>query len=322
MTRLKREKDLQSDHENDVRFGTPREIAEYRAQRLCAEADTIIEVGAGAGFQTSSFAKRTANVIAIDIDESRLGRGTFDENVHIIAGDALKPETISEAKRLARGRIVIFLDPQRPARSRSRSLEEIQPDLERFVELYGSISQDMAIELPPFLSHVPWDCEHEYLSIHGQLNRHNIYLAGLKRSDVCVVALPSGARVDHSGPLPQLTPQKVDPRYILEPDRALSHAGLSAKALPERYNALHLGNRQVYLVEEPTDQFFTAYRIVRSGEKEDIIAALKDCKTVILHGALAPDEQKSLLDELNPHCTGNSRMHIFLSAQWFLCSRT
>src|SRR3989338_587977 len=69
MTRLKKQKELGSGSKEDVRFGTPEAVASYRAQRLAElKPDTIIEIGAGAGFQTQAFAK-VAKVIAVEIDK-------------------------------------------------------------------------------------------------------------------------------------------------------------------------------------------------------------------------------------------------------------
>ncbi len=72
MTRLKTKKDLVGTP-NDVRFGTPELVANYRAKRLAKlQPDTIIELGAGAGFQSNAFAKVAKNVIAVEMQQEYL----------------------------------------------------------------------------------------------------------------------------------------------------------------------------------------------------------------------------------------------------------
>ncbi|WP_243684043.1 hypothetical protein [Methanosarcina barkeri] len=44
--------------------------------------------------------------------------------------------------------------------------------------------------MPP--ERIPFDCEKEYISLDGQLNRLTLYLGGLKQYDRMAVALPAG----------------------------------------------------------------------------------------------------------------------------------
>jgi hypothetical protein len=309
MTRLKRKKELFSPEADDVRFGTPPEVAAHRAQRLLGY-ETIIEVGAGAGFQTNAFAK-VAHVIAIEIDAERIGRAKFTKNVTPIVGDALKI-----ASQIApTGKTAIFLDPERPPQAVKRTLAEIQPNIDEFLKLYRKFSDDIAIELPPFLGELPENCEREYLSIDGQLNRLTVYFGKLKRCDISVVQLPSGKRFEHNGPIPPSDSVPVKPLFILEPDMALAHAGVAHLAL-NKYQEISLGKKKAYLTEQPAP-FFRAYKIRATGE-QDVSEELMRCGMLILHGSMSPEGQKTLLRKLNPRCKGKLKMHLFLADDWYL----
>ena len=352
MTRLKRPKQLPSGNREDVRFGTRTEVATWRAQRLAKLAPGIIvEIGAGAGFQTAAFAKVAKRVIAVDIAEERLARADVPENVVKITGDALDSAVIEKIKTLiekderlfvhndfevvsgrkdvlrhddgrsgGRCRVLIFLDPERPPASAERTIDEIKPDLKEFVKLYSAISPDIAIELPPFLADIPFDCEREYASVDGKLNRLTIYLGALKNTDVSVVALPAGARIATSGiPKPLRDAPCQHPKYVLEPDAALVRAGLVAEALGNALvEEIDLGNRVVYFTKEPVQSpFFRKYAIVASG-KEKILETLSRYGAVILHGKLDQERQRVLLRELQPRCKGDGRAHLFLADEWVL----
>jgi hypothetical protein len=319
MTRLKRRKDLPSQHGHDVRFGTPLDAAEYRAKRIAEHhPDTIIEIGAGAGFQTSAFAKH-ARVIAVDIDGERMKRGKFPANAACIAGDALAADIFERIKEEVKGKVVIFLDPARPAASDHRKLSDIEPDINEFIALYSTISPDIAIELPPFLQDIPLDCEREYLSINGKLNRLTIYCGSLKRCERSVVSLPQEERLEHDGSTPLLVEQHVQPRYLLEPDAALEQADLVPVALNVPFQAAALGKKRAYLTEVPV-KFFIGYRVLAIG-KEQVRRSLARCGTIIIHGSMSQDEQRELLKELNRLCKGSSRLHLFIGNQWILCRK-
>lgn len=323
MTRLKRKKDLPGKHPDDVRFGTPQEAAEYRAERMCGGVNTIVEVGAGAGFQTRSFATRVDKVIAIDIDADRLARAEFPHNAIAIAGDALDPAIIEQARQESKGRIAVFLDPERPATSRERRIAEVRPDLNTFLNSYRPLTEDIAIELPPFLDDIPWECEREYLSIDGELNRLTVYFGRLRKCDVSIVNLTSGERLEHTGPIPQVEGSSLtNPPFLLEPDKALAHAGLAARALPERYKIIDIGNGQIFLTQEHTrSSFFRTYRVISSGTLAAIKEHIGRFGRAILHGAMSPEEQRSRLAELNALCNGDGTVHIFIGDAMYACEK-
>jgi SAM-dependent methyltransferase len=332
MTRLKRKKEVTNPTEkttqSDVRFGTPELVAKYRADRLVPGHDTVIEIGAGAGFQTAAFAKTAKKVIAVDVDAERLSRATFPDNVVAIAGDALDPKIIAKIKKEVIGTAVVFLDPERPASSTRRTIEEISPNPNAFLEAYKEITEDIAIELPPFLneSEIPKRVEREYLSVDGQLNRLTIYTGALAKSTISVVRLPDAERVEHTGHQPPMR-EDLDPktaRYILEPDAALAHAALEALVLPAHYRRIPLGRKTLFLASKaPTTKWFRSYKIVAQGQDDAIRRALlkRPPAAVILHGALEPKQQRELLASYKPLCHGEGRLHLFWGRTRYLTTR-
>ncbi|MBR9701151.1 hypothetical protein GOV11_04770 [Candidatus Woesearchaeota archaeon] len=324
MTRLKRKEDLDSESQDDALFGTPWEVADYRAERMCIDVDTVIEVGAGTGFQTQAFSERARKIIAVDIDGERLKRAQFDRSVTIIQGDVLEIEVFNKIKKNIEGRVVVFLNPQRPTASKARTLSEISPNPERFVEAFKEITADIAIEVPPFLDDVPWDCEREFMSIGGELNRQTIYMGNLKKCDLSVVRLPEWKRVEHTGVPPQLASTQLEnPQYILDPDKALIRAGIVAKALPAKYQEIPLGNRRVFATEELGGSIFKTYKILATGTKEEMLAKIPelDAVMVVLQSAISEREQKSLLREFNNACTGIKRFHVFMGDKFYIAEQ-
>jgi hypothetical protein len=330
MTRLKRKKELSAKTEEDLRFGTPQMVAQHRAKRLAALGpNTIIEIGAGAGFQTSAFASAAKSVIAVDIDEEKLSRADFPENVIPVIGDAMGEEAMQKIQEKAEGKTTIFLDPERPATSPHRTLAEIRPDIKEFLRIYSAITPDIAIEMPPFLSkeeleQLPLPFEREYLSVDGRLNRLTLYFGGLRRCGVSAVRLPEGERVEGNAPLAEvIIGRSADAQYVLVPDAALAQAHLVGEALAQGGNhAVHpvaLGNKHVYLcATRVKSKLFKAYRIVSSGPRREIERALTRCSALILHGKMTEEEQRKLLKELRPFCRGRERLHLFLGERWYL----
>ena len=327
MTRLKRRKEVENASEattpDDVRFGTPELVAQHRAKRL--RADTIVEIGAGAGFQTGAFAAIAKRVIAVDIDPERLSRAHFPQNVIPIAGDALDPATIRIIKERLDGKVAVFLDPERPASSTHRTLSEVRPFIPKFLDMYAAISEDIAIELPPFLDakEIPGKCEREYLSVDGQLNRLTAYFGGLRACDVSVVRLPGEERIEHNGRRPGLVENLDEARFVLEPDAALAHAGLVPLALPAHYRRIP-GKKPAFLASKrPASGWFRAYRIVAAGDDATIRRALarRPPAAIILHGSVSQDDQRRILASYRPLCHGDGRLHLFIGRQRYLTTR-
>lgn len=323
MTRLKPKKELNGTP-NDVRFGTPELVANYRAKRLAKfQPDTVIELGAGAGFQSNAFAKLVKNVIAVEIDKEKISRAVLDKNVTAIAGDALDPKVVEQITKLCKGKTILFLDPQRPATSERRTLAEIKPDIQKILSTFGKITKEIAIEVPPHLSNEELDRlprhEREYLSIDNVLNRLTLYFGELREEAVSAVQLPNENRIAATILEPIRNVQTIE-HHLLEPDAALLKADLVGNALCNLPVMIEdIGNKAVYISSRnTTSPFFRKYKVIAHGNRKLIEKRLFNHGTVILHGRLSAEEQRELQFGLRKFCRGKDRVHLFIGRQWYL----
>lgn len=86
-------------------------------------------------------------------------------------------------------------DPARPVSEKQRSLEKLEPSITEILRLYSGITKEFAFHAPPQMppSRINLDCECEYMSLNGQLNRLTLYFGSLKRCHRSAVVLPSEA---------------------------------------------------------------------------------------------------------------------------------
>jgi hypothetical protein len=323
MTRLKIKKDLVGTP-NDVRFGTPELVANYRAKRLAKlKPDTIIELGAGAGFQSNAFAKTAKKVIAVEIDAARISRAELDKNVTIVTGDALDSAVIEKVQALCEGKVVLFLDPERPASSDRRTLAEIKPDIQKILSVYGKITKEIAIEMPPHLSNDELDRlqkhEREYLSINGVLNRLTLYFGELREETVSAVQLPKEHRIA-SSILEPIRNVPVLEHHLLEPDMALVKADLVGNALGNLPVSIEdLGNKAFYIsTRNTTSPFFKKFKVLAHGNRKLIEKRLFKHGSITLHGRLTAQEQRELQFSLRRFCRGKDKVHLYIGRKWYL----
>lgn len=275
MTRAKRRKRLPALADADVRFGTPPDVAAYRAQRLAC--DTLIEVGCGAGFATHAFAATCGRVYAIDRDAAAVARARIlcaaHTNITFLVGDALSDAFISQLR--GAGTTRLFCDPSRPSASARRTLDELSPDPRALAARYASLTTELAIEMPPFLAEMPFEGEREYLSLRHTLNRLTLYSAPLARAQRSVVLLPGGQRLESSAP-EWLPAAPVAPSHVLVPDPALAAAQLiGAAARGLRCRAVRCGKRLVLLAAFPRPSpFFAAYRLLEKSSASSLARLL------------------------------------------------
>ncbi len=323
MTRLKQKKEL-TGTPSDVRFGTPELVANYRAKRLAKfQPDTIIDLGAGVGFQSNAFAKLVKNVIAVEIDAQKISRAGLDKNVIAITGDALDPKVIEQVTKACVGKVILFLDPERPASSERRTLAEIKPDIQKILTTYGKITKEIAIEMPPYLSNEELDKlpkhEREYLSIDCVLNRLTLYFGELREEVVSAVQLPKEHRIAASILEPIRNVQVLE-HHLLEPDAALLKADLVGNALCNLAVMVeNIGNKSVYISSRnTTSPFFRKYKVIAHGNRKLIEKRLFKHGSVILHGKLSAEEQRELQFGLRKFCRGKDKVHLFIGRQWYL----
>src|SRR3989338_6704555 len=181
------------------RFATPEIVARYRAERLACE--TILDLCSGFGFQSFAFAKTCKHVIAVEknADAVGLARKYAEKlgikNITFICGDILSPEVYRKIALLEHAPNVVFCDPERAPAEKERTLETIQPNIKELLDLYGKLTPNIALELPPHISNTAFDAEYEYLSVDGALNRLTLYFGALKQTEKSVVLLPENKRI-------------------------------------------------------------------------------------------------------------------------------
>jgi SAM-dependent methyltransferase len=208
----------------DLRWATPEIVADYRALRL--KCKTIVDLGCGVGFQTFSFAKVCEKVYAVEIDERKIAYARENavalglHNIEFICGDMLDPAVVSKLGRAD----VVFCDPERLASEEERMVKSIIPDVDTILNVYGRLTSSIALEFPPQIKKIPFDCEQEYISVDNSLNRLTLYFGDLKKVERSAVLLPSAQRLEMADGI--LKYSKKLGMYFYEVDPAIVKAGL------------------------------------------------------------------------------------------------
>ncbi|MFW3146638.1 MAG: class I SAM-dependent methyltransferase [Thermoplasmatota archaeon] len=180
-----------------LRWATPEAAAKHCAERL--RGTDVLDLTCGQGGQVIFLARTCRSVIAVDIDpmnclitmlnSSSLGL----ENVTVVLGDCLNEDVLSHAEKGC----FIFSDPARPPGAEERTMEQIVPNPVKVLDRYSGFASGACFEVPPYLDigRIPFDCEAEYISIDGRLNRLNLYTGNLKKHRRSAVILPSGSMI-------------------------------------------------------------------------------------------------------------------------------
>ena len=214
-----------------LRFATPEVVGRYRAGRL--RCSVLADISCGIGGQAVCFAKECGSVYGIDIDSERLecarrNAGVYGvDNITFIEGDALSPQVVEQVADAD----VVFSDPARPAEEDVRQTDSLRPGIPMVMQAYRDVTDSFAFEAPPQMppERVDFDCEREYLSVDGQLNRLTLYFGPLERCGRSAVVLKGGRhyRLESGRDTPGGIPEAGEPRvYAFEPDPAVVKAGL------------------------------------------------------------------------------------------------
>jgi len=251
----------------DLRWATNELVADWRAERL--KCDRIADVGCGIGLQAMSFAKKCSSVIAIDIDGEKIKNAKANakklnfKNIDFLEGDALAPAVHEKAK----GCQAVFLDPERSPTAEARDIDGMKPDIKEFLTWYSDITSNIAIEFPPQIQDLPLDCEREYASVDGKLNRLTLYFGGLKKCERSAVALPAGESIQ-KGKGAIVRAAEIG-RYVYEADHAVQKAGLIGEL-----TALTGAG----VIHEGKYVFLTSRELVRSAFFKASYRVLDTCK--------------------------------------------
>ena len=301
-------------NEDDLRFATNQVVADYRAKRLSCK--TIIDVGCGIGMQSIAFAKTCSRVIAVDIDERKIGYARINAkiagagNIEFRAGDG-----IEFAWKVGKADIV-FCDPERPAAEDARTVESFRPNPTQLVDNYINVAENFCIEFPPQIRKIDFDCEKEFVSVEHELNRLNIYIGGLKKADVSAAILPSCDAIsgrDEENIFAYASPLK----FLYEIDGAVEKAGLASRISG---NGLFFYGKHLTSEQQVRSPFFkSGYRILKTlpDSKPEIKEELQklDAAKIVLHGSIDPqkywDERKFFEKDL----AGSRTLHLFLAGE-------
>ncbi len=323
MTRAKEKKvvesaDIMKYEPEDFRFATPKIVADYRAKRL--KCDTLCEIGGGVGFQTIAFARACKKVYSVEINHlratylkrnmERLGL----KNVEVIDGDGLDMKIAEKVK----GSDAIFVDTERAESEDARKLSSLKPGVKEILSLYKNV----CIEVPPQLRDLDLDCEKEYVSVAGELNRLNLYFGKLKKHKTNIVILPSETRLEYTGKKKMKSAKGVKHKYIYEINPAVIRAGL-VNELPAA--ELFTYNNKEYLLSNKRidSEFLTCYKIITICKADEIKEKLSGscCGKVILKHNVNPCEYWNLRNKYEKDLKGSMACYLFLFDSAVICER-
>lgn len=316
-------------NETDLRFATSDVIAEYRATRL--KCNVIADIGCSTGFQSIAFAKTCKKVYAIDLDfrkieyAKRNAKKLGITNIEFIHGDALDDTILHKIKDSE----IIFCDPERLPEETERNIESIRPNIKIFFKKYEKITDRIALELPPQIRSIPFDCEKEYLSVNHELNRLNLYFGSLKKCNRSVMMLPQKKSICFNG-TNDLKLTKVNVRkYVYEVDQAVERAELTGY-LASTHGDLGLisSDKGVFLSSKDkisADFFAAAFEVLDECEKdkEKILYFLKknDAIKVIIRYNIDPAEYWKERTAFEKGLTGKETVYLFNFGKIYLCKK-
>lgn len=310
-----------------VRFATPEDVGRYRAMRL--RCRTIADISCGVGGQTIYFANECEQVYAIEVDPEKIAYARKNcqrlgiTNVEFICADALSTEAIDCLPQLD----VVFSDPARPASENMRDINSLQPSIPDVMAAYSAKTSNFAFEAPPQLTpeRIPFDCEKEYLSLEGKMNRMNLYFGDLKKCGVSAIALPSGGRIESAGEAPLIRISEEPLLYAYEPEESVERAGLLAQMAGEirehtpDISLFRIDKKRIFLtsMEEIDHRLFKNRYKVLNTSGFDITAINtylreNDFKAVLLRAAVDPKDYWGIRNRLEEGLKGKRKAHLFL----------
>ncbi len=307
-----------------LQLATPEIVAEYIAKRL--KTGIIADLGCGIGGQVIFFAKECKKVYAVERNTEKLEFAKENcklygvNNVEFILSDALT-ETV---KALVSDADIIFSDPARALSEKVRTLEKLEPPIIEILKIYSDITPNFAFHAPPQMSpeRIVLDCEREYLSLHGQLNRLTLYFGALKRCERSAVVLPGEASLCSSDA--PMIKTGILQEYAYEPEPSV----VKAELLNELAQMIAGAGKEIFfykgderrtlltsheLIDSPF--FKDRYRILGKTEKDimrmkEILKSEKAGK-VVLRFDIEPEKYWDLRKTLEEGLAGSRTLHVF-----------
>lgn len=296
--------------DEDLRWATPEAAAAYRAERL--KCKVIADLGCGIGFQALAFAKECGKVYAVEIDGQKLASAKKNaeilglKNIEFVHGDILDEKVIGRLKDAE----IVFCDPERLPEESKRSVVTIKPSIPELLKKYSAVTENIAIEFPPQITEIPFDCEKEYISVDGQLNRLTLYFGGLQKCARSAVILPGKDKLCSAEATLEETEKLGE--YLHEADPAVVKAGLSAELSQKTKTALYSSGKADFFTgdEKINSPFFkNSFKVMDTSRQDEheIIAALKKHKAgkVILRFPIEPKEYWKVRGRIEAKLTGS-----------------
>jgi len=310
-----------------LRFATPEIVARYRAGRLRAEV--LADISCGIGGQTIFFARECQKVYGVDIAGDKLQCAQKNANLYnlgniiFIEGDALSTQIVEQVTDAD----IIFSDPARPAAETVRQTDSLRPGIPMVLDVYKDITDKFAFEAPPQMppERIDFDCEREYISVDGKLNRLTLYFGPLKQCERSAVVLKeddfhkleSGDRSQ----LPQISEIDEPKMYAFEPDPAVVKAGLLgelAAGLSQPVERVPIDKKRILFTSEIliASPFFKNRYIVLAkvevdcGKINRLLTEYGIGKAVIRFN-VAPENYWEIRNKIENGLYGNKTAHLY-----------
>lgn len=307
-----------------LQLSTPEIVAAYIARRL--KTDIIADLGCGIGGQVIFFARECRKVYAVERNPEKLEYAKKNcelygvNNVEFILGDALEKSTIEKVYDAN----IIFSDPARPLSEKERTLANLEPPITEILKLYSHITPELAFHAPPQMppSRIALDCEYEYLSLNGQLNRLTLYFGALKCCQRSAVVLPGEAHLCSSDAVAIRSGDLKD--YVYEPEPSVVKAELFnelSQAVAEKGDEIlfYKGDSKRTLMTSSkliASPFFKdSYRFVAKTEND--VSMIKEllkserAGKVVLRFDIEPDRYWDVRKKLESGLSGSRTLHVF-----------
>ncbi|MCX6711149.1 MAG: methyltransferase domain-containing protein [Candidatus Woesearchaeota archaeon] len=310
-----------------LRFSTPEIVANYRAERISGKI--IADLCCGIGSQSIAFAKKFSKVYAVDNDPEKIEMAKKNaeafgiKNIEFICADLFDEQTPSKIPDAD----CIFCDPERAPAEKERKIEAI-PFVELLLSRYSKITKNICIELPPQITPEKidmkkYECEKEYLSLKGKLNRLDIYFGRLKRVERSAVLLPEGIILESKNAhFEEKTSEVLD--YLYEINPAVEKAGLIGEAAEKfegKIFACFRSKRSYFFTshESIESPFFERYRVIVkcANSIPAIISELRNLSAgrTVLRGSVDPQEYWAIRNSIEQKLSGRREFQVFLMGE-------
>ncbi|HUW66907.1 MAG TPA: class I SAM-dependent methyltransferase [Candidatus Nanoarchaeia archaeon] len=310
-----------------LRFATPEIVAQYRAGRL--QTEVLADISCGIGGQTIFFARECQKVYGVDIAGDKLECAQKNANLYdlgniiFIEGDALSPDTVKQVTDAD----IIFSDPARPAAETVRQTDSLRPGIPMVLDVYKDITDKFAFEAPPQIppERIDFDCEREYISVDGKLNRLTLYFGPLKQCERSAVVLEDTAfhrlKSKDRSQLPQISEIAEPKMYAFEPDPAVVKAGLLGELVLELKQPLEIvpiDAKRILLtsdilIESPflKNTFQLIGKVPYDCRQINSFLQGTDIGSAVIRFIIAPEKYWDIRNKIEKDLAGGKTAHLF-----------